>query len=102
MKRTITILSILVVLGMLLAACAPAVETPAVEEPVAEAPVEEPVVEEPVAAATEVTYDRAETLYVSGAAWGPPSTWNPFSPGRMPIPPARLAFSMKPCSPLTR
>lgn len=25
-----------------------------------------------------VTYPRNETLYVSGAAWGPPSDWNPF------------------------
>jgi len=25
-------------------------------------------------------YDRSETLYVSGAAWGPASTWNPFQP----------------------
>jgi peptide/nickel transport system substrate-binding protein len=24
------------------------------------------------------TYERKETLYVSGAAWGPPSDWNPF------------------------
>jgi peptide/nickel transport system substrate-binding protein len=37
--------------------------TPAPEEP-----------EEPA----EVTYERSETLYISGAAWGPPSDWNPF------------------------
>ncbi len=29
------------------------------------------------------TFDRSETLYVSGAAWGPPSTWNPFQPGSL-------------------
>jgi peptide/nickel transport system substrate-binding protein len=29
-------------------------------------------------AAEEGTYDRTETLYVSGSAWGPPSSWNPF------------------------
>ena len=23
-------------------------------------------------------YERSETLYVSGAAWGPPNDWNPF------------------------
>jgi peptide/nickel transport system substrate-binding protein len=28
-------------------------------------------------------YPREETLYVSGAAWGPPSTWNPFQPGSL-------------------
>jgi peptide/nickel transport system substrate-binding protein len=33
-----------------------------------------PVPEEP----TEVAYARNETLYISGAAWGPVSDWNPF------------------------
>jgi len=28
-------------------------------------------------------YDRKETIYVSGAAWGPASTWNPFQPGSL-------------------
>ena len=28
-------------------------------------------------------YPRSETLYVSGAAWGPASTWNPFQPGSL-------------------
>jgi peptide/nickel transport system substrate-binding protein len=28
-------------------------------------------------------YARNETLYTSGAAWGPPSTWNPFQPGSL-------------------
>ncbi len=28
-------------------------------------------------------FERSETLYVSGAAWGPPSTWNPFQPGNL-------------------
>jgi peptide/nickel transport system substrate-binding protein len=28
-------------------------------------------------------YERRETLYVSGAAWGPPYTWNPFQPGSL-------------------
>ena len=28
-------------------------------------------------------YERSETLYVSGAAWGPASTWNPFQPGSL-------------------
>ncbi len=34
-------------------------------------------------AVTDVVFDRSETLYVSGSAWGPPSTWNPFQPGNL-------------------
>ncbi len=33
--------------------------------------------------ASDVVFDRSETLYVSGSAWGPPSTWNPFQPGSL-------------------
>ncbi len=29
------------------------------------------------------TFPRNETLYVSGSAWGPASTWNPFQPGSL-------------------
>ncbi len=32
----------------------------------------------PVPSAGDVTYARNETLYVSGAAWGPVNDWNPF------------------------
>jgi len=32
----------------------------------------------PTTAPTEVVFERSETLYVSGAAWGPPNDWNPF------------------------
>lgn len=28
-------------------------------------------------------YERSETLYISGSAWGPPTTWNPFQPGSL-------------------
>ncbi len=31
----------------------------------------------------QTTFPRNETLYVSGAAWGPASTWNPFQPGSL-------------------
>jgi sn-glycerol 3-phosphate transport system substrate-binding protein len=50
MKRSLlfTILSMLIVLGMILSACAPAAQAPA-EEPVTEPPVSEPPAEEPVA-----------------------------------------------------
>jgi len=37
-----------------------------------------PVVVEVTPVPEVVTYPRSETLYVSGAAWGPPSDWNPF------------------------
>jgi len=117
MKRTVSILSVIVVLGLLLAGCAqpaaPAVDTEAQariseledqlaaaqegsvsEEDLAalqaeldqaradaEAAMSEAAAEEPADAA--VTYDRAETMYVAGSAWGPPSTWNPFQPGNL-------------------
>jgi len=53
------------------------VETVQVEKPV------EVVVTATPAAPTEAVYKREETLYVSGAAWGPASTWNPFQPGSL-------------------
>lgn len=66
MKRIPIVFSVLVVLSMLLAACQPgttATDIPDVTEPVVAAPTE---------------YPRSETLYVSGAAWGPANDWNPF------------------------
>lgn len=64
MRKLMYVISMLVIAGMLLTACAPkATEAPAVEEPAVEQPaVEEPVVEEPVveepAAPTEKTQVR--------------------------------------------
>ena len=58
-------------------------EAPAAEK--TEAPMQEteaPATEAP-AAAEPATFDRSETLYVSGSAWGPASTWNPFQPGSL-------------------
>jgi peptide/nickel transport system substrate-binding protein len=89
MKRvSCTVLTLLMVCSVLLASCAPAatpepevitkVETRVVKETQV---VKETVVIEPTAAPPEVptvTYERNETLYISGAAWGPPSDWNPF------------------------
>jgi peptide/nickel transport system substrate-binding protein len=84
MKRTFSALSILVALTMLLAACAPAAtEAPATAAPATEAPAPVVPTAVPTQAPTEVVYERSETLYVSGAAWGPPSTWNPFQPGSL-------------------
>ena len=85
MKRFTHVLSILVVLSILLAACAQATEAPVAEEPVEE-PMEEPA-EEPAeeAEAPEIPteFPRSETIYVAGAAWGPASTWNPFQTGSL-------------------
>lgn len=82
MKSSRIVLSILIAMSLLLAACGQATEVPA--EPVE---TEEAAPPEPTAAPpeepTEVVYERSETLYVSGAAWGPPSTWNPFQPGSL-------------------
>jgi len=84
-KSVFSLMSLLVVLSLVLAACAPAVTpTPQVIKETVEVPVEV-TVEVPVEVPVEVTptpsapvYERSETLYVSGAAWGPPSDWNPF------------------------
>jgi peptide/nickel transport system substrate-binding protein len=82
MSRNVLRLGGLIVVGVMLVSCAtptPEIIEKTVEVPVVEtvevtvAPVETPTVE----------YERSETLYVSGAAWGPPSTWNPFQPGSL-------------------
>lgn len=94
MKRSMLLVSILVALSLILAACqTPAATTPAPAEPTQApaAPTEPPAAPtEPPAAPTEppvevipTEFPRAETLYVSGAAWGPASTWNPFQPGSL-------------------
>jgi len=91
MKRISLVLSIVVTASLLLAACQPAptvTEPPATEAPATQPPVateppateapatQPPVATEPPPAPTE--YPRNETLYVSGAAWGPANDWNPF------------------------
>jgi peptide/nickel transport system substrate-binding protein len=77
MKRWNLALAVLVALSLLLAACGQPTETPV--EP---APPEEPAPAEPAEPApaepTEVVFERGETLYIAGAAWGPPNDWNPF------------------------
>lgn len=71
MKRVTMILSLLVAITMLLAACQPAVVT---EGPVTTT--DQPATTEEPAMVTD--YPRNETLYVSGSAWGPLNDWNPF------------------------
>ncbi len=86
MKRSVFFLSILLIVSMVLSACAPqATEAPVTAPPATAAPeTEVPVVEETAAPEVMPTeFPRNETLYVSGAAWGPASTWNPFQPGSL-------------------
>lgn len=86
-KVSVTLVSGLVVIGLLLAACAPAAApTPQTIVQTVEVPKE--VVKEVVLTPTPVpaapaaeTYARNETLYTSGTQWGPPSSWNPFNLG---------------------
>lgn len=98
-KSVFTALSLLVLAGMILSACATPtpqtiIQTVEVEKRVIETQqvvvTQEVVVTKEVQvivpatpAPSEATYERGETLYVSGAAWGPASTWNPFQPGSL-------------------
>lgn len=76
MKRSMLVISVLVALSLILASCKQAVETVIVERE-GETVVVTATPEE-MEAPTDVVYERSETLYVSGAAWGPPNDWNPF------------------------
>lgn len=78
-KSVFSLVSLLVLLSLVLTACGPAVTpTPQIVKETVEVPVEV-TVEVPVEVTpTGAAYERSETLYVSGAAWGPPSDWNPF------------------------
>ncbi|MDH4209564.1 MAG: ABC transporter substrate-binding protein, partial [Anaerolineae bacterium] len=84
-KTLLTIVSLLMVLAMVLPACAPTVAPPpeATTPPPPEAttPPPPPEATTPPPAATEaptaVVYERSETLYTSGKQWGPPTNWNP-------------------------
>ncbi|MFO7742458.1 MAG: ABC transporter substrate-binding protein [Anaerolineae bacterium] len=90
-KRLSSLVVGLVAVSLALTACQ---AEPEVIERTVEVPVEQTVevpVEQTVEIPVEVTvappevaeYERSETIYVSGAAWGPPSTWNPFQPGSL-------------------
>ena len=80
-KKVLVLVSLAIVVGILFASCAPV--APVEEAPAAEEVVEEEVLEEAAPTPTEVVYARDETIYIAGAAWGPPSTWNPFQPGSL-------------------
>lgn len=79
-KNALFLLSALIIAGVFLAACQPAAEAtsePAVVEDTS--PASDAMTEETIPA----EFPRNETIYVSGAAWGPASTWNPFQPGSL-------------------
>jgi peptide/nickel transport system substrate-binding protein len=90
MKRyTITLFSILMVLGLSISACAPATpqvirETIEVEKIVEQTVEVEKIVEQTVEVevapeAEEGALPRNETLYFNGQQWGPVVGWNPYS-----------------------
>ena len=71
MKRTTILLSVLVALGMILAACQTATDTPAASSGgAADGPT-----------ATVMEFPRNETLYTGGTQWGPPTGFNPWNLG---------------------
>ncbi len=81
-KKFLVLLSVLLVASFVFSSCAPAAE-PVAEEPAAEEAVAEEAPAEPEEETIPTEFPRNETIYVSGAAWGPASTWNPFQPGSL-------------------
>ncbi|MEA5079552.1 MAG: ABC transporter substrate-binding protein [Anaerolineaceae bacterium] len=81
MKRTMLVISVILVLSMLLAACAKATEAPATEAPATEAVVTEAATEAPAAEvkAGDTVLPRNETLYFNGQQWNAVVCWNPYS-----------------------
>jgi peptide/nickel transport system substrate-binding protein len=94
-KLALTALSMMLIASFILAGCASptaVVQTVEVEKKVVETQivketqvvtVKETQIVPATPAPSETTYARNETIYVSGAAWGPASTWNPFQPGNL-------------------
>lgn len=77
--------AVLVAMLMVLAACEETTETTTTTQPGTETtqPTGTTQPTETTQPMADVIFDRSETLYVAGAAWGPPSTWNPFQPGSL-------------------
>jgi peptide/nickel transport system substrate-binding protein len=90
-RREFLRLSALTAAGAALAGCCPAEPPETIEKEVVITQIVKEAGEEkiitvmptPEEVMEEVSYVRGETLYVSGAAWGPASTWNPFQPGSL-------------------
>src|SRR5271157_83771 len=91
MKRLIAVLSILIGVSMLLGACAPAATpAPTAMPATTTAPATQALASTSAPAATTASTSevptnlpRNQTLFISGAAWGPASTWNPFQTGNL-------------------
>ena len=87
MKRLSIVLSLVVVMGMLLSACGPTVETVVVPgEPQVTTVVETQVIKEIVVETVVVTPEpvegelpRNETMYFNGLQWGSVVCWNPYN-----------------------
>jgi peptide/nickel transport system substrate-binding protein len=77
-KRIALVLSVVMAVSLLLAACGGGATTTSTATVTATATT---TVTPTSTAVTQLPRD--ETLYVSGAAWGPASTWNPFQPGSL-------------------
>jgi peptide/nickel transport system substrate-binding protein len=82
-KRIAFVLSVVMVISLVLGACAggATVTTTATTTATATATTTKTATATPTTTVTELP--RNETIYVSGAAWGPPSTWNPFQSGSL-------------------
>ncbi len=84
-KGIFLVLSIILILSSLFVACGGGATTTstATATKTSTATVTATITTTPTATAPVTELPRAETLYVSGAAWGPASTWNPFQPGSL-------------------
>jgi peptide/nickel transport system substrate-binding protein len=79
MKRSVVFLSILAILGMLLAACGAPVATP--EVVVQTQVIKETQLVEVTPTPSAEIFARGETLFTGGKQWGPVSNWNPLMTG---------------------
>jgi len=76
-KSIFTFIGLVAIASIILVGCG--TTEPQTTPPAGEAT--EPTEEAMEAPETEVVYERSETFYMSGVAWGPVSDWNPFNSG---------------------
>jgi peptide/nickel transport system substrate-binding protein len=81
MKRLAIVVSLVVSLSMLLAACAGATPTPQVVVETQVVTVKETQIVQVTPMPSEEIFAREETLYTGGKQWGPVSNWNPLMTG---------------------
>jgi peptide/nickel transport system substrate-binding protein len=93
-KQLYFLVALLVAATMVLSACGAAATTPApapatvapatvAPAPATVAPATSAPATAAPTAAVPTDLPRNETIFISGAAWGPASTWNPFQPGNL-------------------